>query len=83
MAKLCNCKIKISIIFIVVSLYVSIIIGTMFLQSTIPLFFEMACEAAYPVPEGTTNLVLTLSSNVGGLVFLLIQMIPNIGQYTM
>jgi hypothetical protein len=49
----------------------------------IPLFFEMACEAAYPVPEGTTNLVLTLSSNVGGLVFLLIQMIPNIGQYTM
>lgn len=51
----------------------------MFLTSTMPLFFEMACEAAYPVPEGITNLVLTLSSNIGGLIFLVIQMIPNIG----
>ncbi|XP_063413837.1 solute carrier family 49 member 4 homolog [Mytilus trossulus] len=62
-----------------VMLYTSIIMGTMFLTSTMPLFFEMACEAAYPVPEGITNLVLTLSSNIGGLIFLVIQMIPNIG----
>ncbi|VDI67667.1 Hypothetical predicted protein [Mytilus galloprovincialis] len=62
-----------------IMLYTSIIMGTMFLTSTMPLFFEMACEAAYPVPEGITNLVLTLSSNIGGLIFLVIQMIPNIG----
>ncbi|XP_052103188.1 solute carrier family 49 member 4-like [Mytilus californianus] len=60
-------------------LYASIIMGTMFLTSTLPLFFEMACEAAYPVPEGTTNLLMTLGSNVGGVIFLVIQMIPNIG----
>lgn len=60
-------------------LYASIIMGTMFLTSTLPLFFEMACEAAYPVPEGTTNLLMILGSNVSGVIFLVIQMIPNIG----
>ncbi|XP_063413820.1 solute carrier family 49 member 4-like isoform X2 [Mytilus trossulus] len=60
-------------------LYASIIMGTMFLSSTLPLFFEMACEAAYPVPEGTTNLLMICGCNVSGVIFLAIQMIPNIG----
>jgi len=41
----------------------------------------MACETTYPVGEGITNLVLTLVNNIGGGIFLLIQMVPNIGKY--
>ena len=52
----------------------------MLLGSTSPLYFEMACEVTYPVAEGVTNLVLTLLNNIGGLVFLIVLMIPNIGK---
>lgn len=60
-------------------LYASIIIFCMLLGSTSPLYYEMACEVTYPVAEGVTNLVLTLLNNMGGLVFLFVLMIPNIG----
>ncbi|CAC5362491.1 DIRC2 [Mytilus coruscus] len=62
-----------------IQLYASIIIFCMMLGSTSPLYFEMACEASYPVAEGVTNLVLTLLNNIGGLVFLIVLMVPNIG----
>ncbi|VDI11899.1 MFS transporter, FLVCR family, disrupted in renal carcinoma protein 2 [Mytilus galloprovincialis] len=62
-----------------VQLYMSIILLSMFLGSTSPLYFEMACEATYPVAEGVTNLVLTLVNNIGGLIFLVVQMVPHIG----
>lgn len=62
-----------------VQLYISIILFCMLLGSTSPLYFEMACEVTYPVAEGVTNLVLTLLNNIGGLVFLIVLMIPNIG----
>ncbi|XP_052721868.1 solute carrier family 49 member 4 homolog isoform X1 [Crassostrea angulata] len=61
------------------SLYAAIILATLLLNASVPLYFEMACEATYPVAEGITNFVLTLVNNIGGLVFLLINMIPNIG----
>lgn len=61
------------------SLYISIIIGTLLLNASPPLYYEMACEITYPVAEGITNLWLTMINNVGGLIFLLVQMIPNIG----
>ncbi|OWF51146.1 disrupted in renal carcinoma protein 2-like [Mizuhopecten yessoensis] len=61
------------------SLYISIILGTLLLNATPPLYYEMACEITYPVAEGISNLWLTMINNVGGLIFLLIQMIPNIG----
>ena len=50
------------------------------MNAATPLFFETACEVTYPVAEGVTNLVLTLVNNIFGLIFLLIQMIPNIGK---
>lgn len=62
-----------------VILYISYIMGNVIMYSTIPLFFETACEVTYPVAEGVTNLVLTLANNIAGLIFLLIQMIPHIG----
>lgn len=61
------------------SLYAAIILATLLLNASVPLYFEMACEATYPVAEGITNFVLTLVNNIGGLVFLLVNMIPNIG----
>lgn len=66
---------------IAVSLYVSIILGTMCLQASTPLYFEMGCEVCYPVAEGLTNVLLTLLANVISFVFLLLQMIPKIGMY--
>ena len=68
------------LISISVILYISFIMGNVIMSSTVPLFFETACEVTYPVAEGVTNLVLTLANNIAGLVFLLIQMIPNIGK---
>ena len=52
------------------------------MNAATPLFYETGCEVAYPVAEGVANLVLTLVNNLFGLVFLLIQMIPNIGKYS-
>lgn len=67
-------------VIVVVSLYTSIILGTLLLTSTPPLYYEMACEITYPVAEGITNLWLTMMNNLGGFLFLLVQMIPNVGE---
>ena len=50
------------------------------MNAATPIFFETACEVTYPVSEGVTNLVLTLVNNMFGLLFLLVQMVPNIGK---
>ncbi|XP_062589232.1 solute carrier family 49 member 4-like [Saccostrea cucullata] len=62
-----------------VSLYISIILGTLCLQASTPLYFEMACEVCYPVAEGLTNVLLTILVNLSSFIFLLLHMIPNIG----
>ncbi|KAK3589570.1 hypothetical protein CHS0354_043025 [Potamilus streckersoni] len=59
--------------------YTTLILVGLLLSASTPLFYETCCEATYPVAEGITNFALTLMNNIGGLVFLLIQMIPNIG----
>ncbi|KAL3831880.1 hypothetical protein ACJMK2_023577 [Sinanodonta woodiana] len=60
-------------------IYATLILVGLLLSASTPLFYETCCEATYPVAEGITNFALTLMNNIGGLVFLLIQMIPNIG----
>ena len=62
------------------SVYVLIILSGVCLLGTIPLFFELGCETAYPVAEGLTNSWMTWWNNVFGLVFLLVPLIPNIGE---
>jgi len=64
-------------------LYVSVILGTLVMKATPPLYFETACEATYPVSEGVTNLILTLVNNIAGLIFLFVQMIPDIGNLSL
>ncbi len=52
------------------------------LSGGVPLFYEMVCEISYPVAEGVTNGLLTWLNNITGLIFLLILMIKNIGNFT-
>lgn len=52
-------------------------LGGLFLNSTIPLYFELSMEVTYPIPEGTVCTMLTNMNNVGCLIFLGIP----VGQY--
>ncbi|XP_045209905.1 solute carrier family 49 member 4 homolog isoform X2 [Mercenaria mercenaria] len=66
--------------FNLVSLYAAcILIGILF-NGGIPLFYEIACEASYPIAEGVTGGFLTLINNIVGICFLFVMLIPNIGQ---
>ncbi|XP_050395918.2 solute carrier family 49 member 4 [Patella vulgata] len=62
-----------------VVMYVTVIISIMMLNAAIPLLYELACELAYPIGEGTTNGVVTILNNLSGLIFLFILMVPDIG----
>merc|ERR1712096_497350 len=60
-------------------LYATSILAALFCNAMIPLFFEMAVEAAYPIAEGLTTNVLTVLSNIASLSFLGVQSVPGIG----
>ena len=60
-------------------LYFTFITGGFFANATIPLFFEMAVETAYPVAEGITSGFLTMSCNLLQLVFYIFPLLPNFG----
>ncbi|VDI56415.1 MFS transporter, FLVCR family, disrupted in renal carcinoma protein 2 [Mytilus galloprovincialis] len=62
-----------------VQIYISCIIGCIFLNGGIPLFYELSCEVSYPIAEGITGAFLTLLNNSFGVMFLLALQIPNIG----
>ena len=55
--------------------YVLCIVGNMATMGTVPLFYELAVDAVYPVAEGLSTSVLTAANNVGCGVFLLLPMI--------
>ena len=60
-------------------LILTFILGGFFTNGTIPLFFEMAVETAYPVAEGTSSGLLTVAVNILQLVFYIFPMLPNFG----
>ncbi|KAK0064967.1 disrupted in renal carcinoma protein 2, partial [Biomphalaria pfeifferi] len=60
-------------------LYGTIIGGNSLLNAAVPIMFELGCELAYSISEGAANGVMTLLNNFGGLIFLLIFFIPNVG----
>ncbi|XP_065178296.1 solute carrier family 49 member 4 homolog [Sycon ciliatum] len=62
-----------------VSFYMSSIIGGFFINSTIPLFFEMAVEAAFPISEGIAAVIIMLSNNIFSIVLLFALQIHGIG----
>ncbi|XP_046573382.1 solute carrier family 49 member 4-like [Haliotis rubra] len=72
--------IRLSVIpFSMVSLYLSTILMGVFINASIPLFYELGCEASYPIAEGVTVGVLTMANNLTGVVFLSVMQIPRIG----
>lgn len=66
------CELK-CLCFILVTLYASCILLGVFLNSSVPIFFELFVETVYPVPEGITCGVVTFLSNMfmGVLLFFL------------
>ncbi|XP_046358742.2 solute carrier family 49 member 4 homolog isoform X1 [Haliotis rufescens] len=65
--------------FSMVSLYISYILIGVFINGSVPLFYELGCEASYPIAEGVTTGMLTLVNSLTGTVFLSILQIPDIG----
>lgn len=62
-----------------VVLFVTSILGGLFVNGTIPLFFELAVESTYPVAEGITSGFLTFSNNFLQVVFYIFPMLPKFG----
>ena len=62
-----------------VQLYAACVLGGLFLNGTIPLFYETAVETTFPIGEGSTVCMLTIMNNLGCLIFLFL---PNIGALT-
>ena len=63
-------------------LYCMSILGGLLVNGTIPLFYELGVESAYPIAEGLTTSVLTLINNFWCLVFLFVPSIPGLGSST-
>ncbi|XP_025082547.1 disrupted in renal carcinoma protein 2-like [Pomacea canaliculata] len=59
--------------------YVSIIVGSITLNTAVPLLYELSCELAYPTGEATSNGIMTIANNFVGLIFLFVLMDPNVG----
>ena len=68
--------------FSIIVVYSGNIVGSTAINAATPLFFELACEAAYPVAEGVTNSVVTLLNNVAGFVFLGVLMLTKTCKHT-
>lgn len=64
-----------------VQVYTCNILGGMFLNGAIPLFYELGAESAFPVSEGVVGGFLTWLNNVFGIIFLFMLQIPGIGWY--
>lgn len=60
-------------------LFITSILGGLFVNGTIPLFFELAVESTYPVAEGITSGFLTFSNNFLQMIFYIFPMLPNFG----
>lgn len=50
-----------------------------FISGTIPLYYELGVETAYPIAEGLAAGFLTILNNIFAFVFLLIPVIPGLG----
>ena len=62
-----------------VAMYITSIGGSMCINAAIPLYYELAVEATYPVAEGLTTTSLTLLQNLPAGVFLLMPLLPGLG----
>lgn len=56
------------------------ILGGLFINGAIPLYYESAVEATFPIDEASTTGLLTTLNNVGCLLFLIPPMFPKLGE---
>ncbi len=61
-------------------LYASAILAGIFVNGTIPLFYELTCEVCYPVAEGISGGLLSAQGNMAGLLIFIVFDIPNVGE---
>ena len=62
-----------------VMLYLPSVLGGLFLNGTIALFYELGVETTYPIAEGITTALLATMNNVGTMLFLICPEIPGLG----
>ncbi len=61
------------------TLYAASILGGLFLNGTVALFYELGVETTFPIAEGLTTGVMTTMNNLGCVVFLILPEIPGLG----
>ena len=60
-------------------IYLTGILLTLFVNATVAIYYELSAEVGYPAPEATSTIILTLSNNLFGFVFLLFAQFPQLG----
>ena len=65
---------------VLVELYAASILQGLCNNGAIPLFYELAIENTYPITEVCISTVMTVVYNILPLLFLLIFLIPNVGE---
>lgn len=67
--------------FLAVQLFTAAILQGLSNNGAVPLYYELAIENTYPVPEVCVSTIMTIVYNILPLLFLLIFLIPNVGEY--
>ena len=60
-------------------MYATSIVGSVGVNAAMPLYFELAVEATYPVAEGLTTTSMTIVQNAPAALFLVLPMLPGLG----
>lgn len=68
------------LVFTTGQVYVAVVVSLSCNYATIPLFFEVGEDLAYPVPEILVSSVITAADNICTVIYLFISSIPNIGE---
>ncbi|RUS77234.1 hypothetical protein EGW08_015009 [Elysia chlorotica] len=58
------------------SLYITVILPGCFIYGSQPLFYELACEAAYPTGEDVATFLLTTAQNLVAFLILAVMVVP-------
>ena len=55
-----------------VQVFLSATLIQLFINATVPIFFELSMEATFPLSEGTVLMTMTTINNIGGMIVLFI-----------
>ena len=62
-------------------MYILCILSACFVMGTVPMYYELAVDTVYPVAEGLTTTVLTVTNNLGAFIFMLLPIV-GVGMYS-